>query len=168
MTVNIEVPVILEANNSVYKHVVTTCEQGGRKASVFCHHKRIQGLVDWTVCAASFELNAKRFVVCEEFDQLFAGDPFSIAEDGHEAVNLGPVQDLWPKAMSITGTYGMINLIGAVSLIGKQRRQVDCLCDSTGRNWITCGFCVSLSSCCYRWSWACCRFSCDSEAPNGC
>ncbi len=111
-------------HEAVIESVTTTCEEVGRKASVYCIRKRSQSVVDFSSCAASLKLNATKFAVCEYFEQVVEGPSVSINTSCHPAANLGDVQDFWPKAAEITRSLRIIDLIGAVSVAGEQTQEV--------------------------------------------
>ncbi len=107
------------------EYVITTCEQDDRKAVVFCFRKKSKGVVQFVECVASLQLNATKFAVCESFNQVLEGSSVAIDTDCHPAANLGVVQNLWPRAMAITRSTSIVDMIAAVSVAGEQTRKIE-------------------------------------------
>ncbi len=106
------------------EYVVSMCEQDSRKATAFCFHFRMNGVVQFSECVASLQLSTTKFAVCEYFDDLLEGPSVSISADCHPASNLGAVQDFWPSAMGIAKRPTIIDMIAAVSVASTENREV--------------------------------------------
>ena len=115
----------IEKKGYVVESVITTCEQVGRKANVYCILKRTGSVVDFSNCVASLKLNPTKFAVCEHFKQVVQAPSVSINTSCHPAANLGDVQDHWQKAAEITRSLTIIDFLGAVSVAGKQTKEVE-------------------------------------------
>ena len=117
-----------------YSRVTYSCKEDVQKASIFCTRMAIKNDDKaYHLCMGSFKLSESKWALCEYADDKHPHLSISIKGLCHAAENLDDEQDRWPKisipllsplSPRIPDNFTIIDLIGAVSVIGVKSRVI--------------------------------------------
>ena len=117
-----------------FSRVTSSCKEDVQKASIFCSRMATKnGDEAYHYCMGSFRLSESKWALCEYENDKYPSLSISIKWLCHEAENLDDEQDRWPRISipllsprfpRIPNNYTIIDLIGAVSVIGVKSRVI--------------------------------------------